>query len=90
MAGRIEGLRREDALVTPFLALGTHDQIADHLLASRSRWGISYYSVRDIDAFAPVIERLRATGAAERCPGWVLSPLDGIGVGALRGSDPGR
>ena len=63
MAGRIPGLGVEDALITPFLALGTHDQIADHLLASRSRWGISYYSVRDIEAFAPVIERLRSPGA---------------------------
>jgi probable F420-dependent oxidoreductase len=63
MAGRIRGLGVEDALVTPFLALGTHDQIADHLLASRERWGISYYSVRDIDAFAPVIERVRSPGA---------------------------
>ncbi len=62
MAGRIEGLVVEDALVTPFLALGTHDQIADHLLASRERWGISYYSVRDIEAFAPVIDRLRSAG----------------------------
>ena len=53
------GLSRNDALSTPFLALGTHDEIADHLLACRNRWGISYFSVRDIDGFAPVIERLR-------------------------------
>jgi probable F420-dependent oxidoreductase len=48
-----------DALTTPFLALGTHDEIADHLRACRERWSISYFTVRDIDAFAPVIERLR-------------------------------
>jgi probable F420-dependent oxidoreductase len=60
MAGRIHGLRVEDALTTPFLALGTVDQIADHLRTCRARWGISYYSVRDVDAFAPVIERLRS------------------------------
>ena len=59
LAARIPGLRVEDALTTPFLALGTHDQIADHLLACRARWGISYYSVRDVEALAPVIERLR-------------------------------
>jgi probable F420-dependent oxidoreductase len=49
----------DDALTTPFLALGTHDQIAEHLLTCRDRWGISYFSVRDAPAFAPVIQRLR-------------------------------
>jgi probable F420-dependent oxidoreductase len=55
------GLSIDDALATPFLALGTHDEIAEHLLACRDRWGISYFSVRDIASFAPVIERLRGT-----------------------------
>jgi len=55
----VEGLTVEDALVTPFLALGTHDEIAGHLLACRERWGISNYTVRAIEEFAPVIERLR-------------------------------
>lgn len=58
-AARIEGLTAADALVAPFLAMGTHDQIAEHLLACRRRWGITYFSVRDIDAFAPIIERIR-------------------------------
>ncbi len=53
------GLIVEDALATPFLALGTHDEIAEHLRACRDRWGISYFSVRDISNFAPVIQRLR-------------------------------
>lgn len=49
----------DDILVTPFLALGTHDEIAAHLVACRDRWGIDYFSVRSIDTFAPVIARLR-------------------------------
>lgn len=49
-----------DALATPFLAIGTHDEIAEHLVACRARWGISYWSVREVDEFAPVIERVRA------------------------------
>ncbi len=49
----------DDALATPFLAIGTHDEIAEHLLACRERWGITYFSVRDIESFAPVIERVR-------------------------------
>jgi probable F420-dependent oxidoreductase len=53
------GLSVEDALTTPFLAIGTHDEIADHLRACRDRWDISYFSVRDIAGFEAVIERLR-------------------------------
>jgi hypothetical protein len=30
-----------------------------HLLHCRERWGIYYHSVRDLEAFAPVITRLR-------------------------------
>ena len=47
-----------DALETPFLLLGTHDEIAAQIVAARDRWGVSYFTVRDLDAFAPVIERL--------------------------------
>ena len=50
----------DDALRTPFLAIGTHAEIAEHLLACRKRWGINYFTVRDIDAFAPVIQGLRS------------------------------
>lgn len=65
LMSEIGGLSLSDALATPFLALGTHDEIAEHLLACRARWGISYYSVRDISAFAPVIERLRQADSAK-------------------------
>jgi probable F420-dependent oxidoreductase len=59
MAARIPGLSVDDALATPFLAFGTYEEIAQHLIAARERWGISYFSVRDYKAFAPVIERLK-------------------------------
>ena len=59
VAGRVPGLTVEDALATPFLAIGSHDEIADHLRACRNRWGISYFSVRDIAGFEPIIQRLR-------------------------------
>lgn len=61
------GLKVENALATPFLALGTYDEIAEHLLACRERWGISYFSVHDIASFAPVIERLRAPTTDLEC-----------------------
>lgn len=47
-----------DALETPFLLLGTHDEIAVQIVTARARWGISYFTVRDLEAFAPVIERI--------------------------------
>ena len=56
----IPTLSFDDAAATPFLAFGTHDEIAAHLLRCRERWGISYFSVRSIDDFQPVIERLRS------------------------------
>ena len=35
-----------DALETPFLLLGTHDEIAAQIVDARRRWGISYFTVR--------------------------------------------
>jgi probable F420-dependent oxidoreductase len=50
--------RIDDALATPFLAIGTHAEIAAHLHDCRERWGITYFSVRDLDGFAPVLSLL--------------------------------
>jgi hypothetical protein len=49
----------EDALATPFLAIGTHEEIAEHVERCRRRWGITYFSVRDRERFAPVVDLLR-------------------------------
>jgi probable F420-dependent oxidoreductase len=59
LVSKVPRLTIDDALETPFLALGTHDEIAHHFQRCRARWGISYYVVREVDALAPVIERLR-------------------------------
>lgn len=48
-----------DALATPYLCIGTHDEMVDHLLACRQRWGIDYYTVRSLEEFEPVVRRLR-------------------------------
>jgi probable F420-dependent oxidoreductase len=63
----VPSLDLEDALETPFLLLGTHDEIAAQIVAARDRWGVTYFTVRDLDAFAPVIARL-ADGAQGRRP----------------------
>lgn len=59
LVGSVAGLTVADALAAPFVALGSEDEIAEHLLRCRARWGISYYVVRELDTFAPIIERLR-------------------------------
>ena len=58
LVATVPTLDLDDALETPFLLLGTHDEIAAQIVAARDRWGISYFTVRDLDAFAPVIERI--------------------------------
>ncbi len=57
---QIAGLSIEDARTTPFLAIGTVAEVADHLRRARERWGFSYFTVRSIGAFAPVIAELRS------------------------------
>jgi len=49
------------ALETPYLLIGTSDEIADQLRASRERWGFSYITVHQpyMRALVPVVERLR-------------------------------
>ena len=59
MARRM-GMAAPDMMETPFVCLGTHEEMAAHLLACRARWGISYFTVRDVDAFAPVMQLVRA------------------------------
>lgn len=47
-------------LETPYMLVGTEDQILQQLSDSRDRWGMSRYTVRTeaIDVLAPIIERL--------------------------------
>ncbi len=66
LAGRVPGLRATHALVTPFLAIGTKDEIARHLQNCRYRWGISYFVVREVERFAPIIGRLRRSNARDQ------------------------
>lgn len=52
-----------ETLESPFVLIGTADEIATQLRRSRDRWGYSYITVHEpyMRAFAPVIERLRGT-----------------------------
>lgn len=55
------GMTPEDALHTPFLLIGTEDEIAGQLVRHRERYGFSFVTVHEpyMEAFGPVIERLR-------------------------------
>lgn len=59
-AQRWPALDADELLETPFLLLGTVDQLVDDLQARRERWGISYYVIFEpsVDAFAPIVARL--------------------------------
>jgi probable F420-dependent oxidoreductase len=52
-----------ETLESPFLLLGTPDEIAAQLRRSRERWGYSYITVHEpyMRSLAPVIERLRGS-----------------------------
>jgi hypothetical protein len=54
-------LTREEILDTPFLLIGTIDEIAAQVLRNRDRYGFTYYTVHEpyLATFAPVIERVR-------------------------------
>jgi probable F420-dependent oxidoreductase len=60
LARRWPMLRTDDILASPFVLLGSVDEIAAQLVEHRARWGLSYYVVFDsaLDAFAPVVARL--------------------------------
>jgi probable F420-dependent oxidoreductase len=61
------GLTAQQVLESPFLLVGTREQMADALRERRERFGVSYWTVfarrpgreLDLDAFAPVIAGLR-------------------------------
>ncbi|MFC8246786.1 LLM class F420-dependent oxidoreductase [Streptomyces chartreusis] len=58
---RVPEITLEEALGLPILLIGTLEQITAQVLAQRERFGFSYLTVLEpyMEAFAPVIERLR-------------------------------
>lgn len=59
---RVDGLSEVDAMETPYALIGTVDEIVAKIERCRDRWGIAYFTVREIDSFAPVIRAF--SGAA--------------------------
>ncbi len=56
---RVDGLTMDDAMTTPYLLIGTVDEIVLHLMTCNERWGINYFAVRELDDFEPVLRALR-------------------------------
>lgn len=52
----------DEILQTPFIFIGTIEQIAQQVLRNRDRYSFTYYTVHGpyMDTFAPVIDRVRA------------------------------
>jgi probable F420-dependent oxidoreductase len=63
LARRWPQLSPKEILQSPYVLLGTVDQLVEDLQARRERWGISSYVIfdPDIEAFAPVVARLAGT-----------------------------
>jgi probable F420-dependent oxidoreductase len=60
LAGRWMQLSPEEVLQSPYVLIGTVDEIIEDIQARRERWGISYYAIFEpyADALAPVVARL--------------------------------
>jgi alkanesulfonate monooxygenase SsuD/methylene tetrahydromethanopterin reductase-like flavin-dependent oxidoreductase (luciferase family) len=56
-------LSAKNILASPYVLVGTEDEICDLLIERRERWDISYYVFNDdsIDAAAPIVARLNGT-----------------------------
>ena len=56
---RIARLSSQQAAETPYLLVGTVDEIVEHIRRCRDRWGISYFVVRALNSFEPVLRAMR-------------------------------
>jgi hypothetical protein len=60
LSSRWTQLTADEILQSPYVLIGTAEQMVEDVLARRQRWGISYYTVQGpyLDAFTPVLARL--------------------------------
>ncbi len=54
-----DGTTTDELAEIPYVLTGSVDEIADKIVRCRDRWGITFFAVRMLDDFAPVIERVR-------------------------------
>jgi probable F420-dependent oxidoreductase len=60
LTSRWTQLSADEILQSPYVLIGTVDQMVDDLQARRERWDFSYHQISEpyLDAFAPVVARL--------------------------------
>lgn len=60
LTSRWSRLSADEILQSPYVLIGTVEQMIEDLQARRQRWGISYYVIHEpyLDDFAPVVARL--------------------------------
>lgn len=63
LTARWSQLDAEEILQSPYVLIGTVEQMIEDLQARRERWGISYFVIHEpyLDAFAPVVARIAGT-----------------------------
>ncbi|MGE3910261.1 MAG: LLM class F420-dependent oxidoreductase [Chloroflexota bacterium] len=63
LAAQFASVSAQDILETPYLLIGTVDEMVAALQARRERWGISYFVTHEpyLDALAPVVAHLAGT-----------------------------
>ena len=63
LSSRWTQLTPDEILQSPYVLIGSVDQIVGDIQARRKRWGISYYVVHEpyLEVFAPVVARLVGT-----------------------------
>jgi len=59
LVDRVDGLTADDVANTPYALIGTVDEIVAKIERCRDRWGITYFTVREVESFAPVIAAFR-------------------------------
>jgi probable F420-dependent oxidoreductase len=57
---RVEGLSRDDLRAIPYVLIGSVGEIVEKLQMCKERWDITYFAVRELEDFAPVITACRS------------------------------
>ena len=57
----VDQLTEEDVLESPFVAIGTPEQIAEQFERARERWGFAFLEIynSDFEVVTPVLEKLK-------------------------------
>lgn len=61
--GRVEGLTAAQLDAVPYVLIGPTREITEKLQMCGERWGITYFAVRELGDFAPVIHTCRSASA---------------------------